>query len=125
MSQPAVTPKAVEPNKAVKIAAGGVKKARNKGAKIITANDLFTGAAFYWHKERGWTDDIREALVVEGELALAELSFAAADEACSVGPYLMDVEPDGTPSGRAKLRETIREAGPTIHPQFGRQAQRA
>ena len=125
MSQTTVTTKAAVPVQPVKIAAGGVKKGRNAGSKVITANDLFSGAVIYWTRERGWTEDLREALVVEGEHALAELSFATADEARSVGPYLMDVESDGAPAGRARLRETIRDAGPTIHPAFGRQALRA
>ena len=114
MSQTARQTPDAAPARPVKIAAGGVKKARNEGAKVITANDLLTGRVVYWTAERSWTESLERALVVEGDRALAELALATADEARSVGPYLMDVEPGGIPSGRARLRETIRLAGPTI-----------
>lgn len=104
----------------VKVAAGGVKKARNDGAKVITANDLVSGAVVYWTRERAWTGDLAAAVVLEGDEALRELAAATADEARAVGPYLMDVDRVGTPAGRGRLREEIRNAGPTIHPQFRR-----
>lgn len=107
-----------------KIAAGGVKKARNEGLKVVTANDLLSGAVVYWTKGGAWTNDLSAAFLVEGQAALAELARASADEGRAVGPYLMDVTADRAPSGRARLRETIRKSGPTIHPEFGRQAER-
>ncbi|WP_370335987.1 DUF2849 domain-containing protein [Parvularcula marina] len=106
-----------------KISAGGVKKTRNVGLKTVTANDLMSGAAVYLTKDGAWTEDLADAIVAEGERALGLLSLAETDEARIVGPYLMDVEAEdaGTaPSGRATLRETIRRAGPTIHPEFAR-----
>lgn len=117
--------KPTEPVAPAKIQAGGVKKAKNQGLKVITANDLFSGAVIYWTKEGSWTEDLTQASLVEGPLALSELSRAVADEARSVGPYLMDIESDFTPSGRGRLREEIRHAGPTTHPEFGRQVQRS
>ena len=108
----------------VKIAAGGVKKGKNTGIKVITANDLFSGKVIYWRTDGSWTGELVTAATLEGEAALEALEKATADEACAVGPYLMDVEADHAPSGRGRLREEIRDAGPTIHPQFGRQAQR-
>ncbi|MEM0927751.1 MAG: DUF2849 domain-containing protein [Pseudomonadota bacterium] len=108
----------------VKIAAGGVKKGKNTGIKVITANDLFSGEVIYWKADGSWTEDLVSAVILEGDAALEALQKAAADESRAVGPYLMDVEANHTPSGRGRLREEIRDAGPTIHPQFGRQAQR-
>ncbi|MEM7739241.1 MAG: DUF2849 domain-containing protein [Pseudomonadota bacterium] len=108
----------------VKIAAGGVKKGKNSGRKVITANDLFSGETIYWRADGAWTEELVTAVILEGEAALEALQQATADEARAVGPYLMDVEADHMPSGRGRLREEIRDAGPTIHPQFGRQAQR-
>ncbi|WP_051881480.1 DUF2849 domain-containing protein [Parvularcula oceani] len=110
-----------------KIAAGGVKKGRNEGEKILTANRLRDGVVIYRMGDGSWTEDISRAQVVEGEDAIGALAMAQADESESVGAYLMDVETTGGthPSGRGRLREEIREAGPTIHPQFGRQAERA
>ena len=109
-----------------KIAAGGVKKGRNEGEKVVTANRLRDGVVIYRAASGLWTEDLQAAEVVEGEAALGALTAAQADESESVGPYLMDVDAsDGVaPDGRGRLRETIREAGPTVHPQFGRQAAR-
>ena len=116
-------PRAQSPTK---IAAGGVKKGRNEGEKVVTANRLRDGVVIYRAHDESWTEDLSAAEIVEGEAALGALAAAQADESEGVGAYLMDVDAsDGVrPDGRAKLRETIREAGPTIHPQFGRQAGR-
>ena len=110
-----------------KIAAGGVKKGRNEGEKVVTANRLRDGVVVYRAADSTWTEDLSAAEVVEGEAAIGALAAAQADELDAVGAYLMDVDASGgvVPDGRGKLRETIREAGPTIHPQFGRQAGRA
>lgn len=105
-----------------KISAGGVKKTRNVGLKVITANDLMSGVVVYYTGAT-WTEDLAEARVVEGDAAMDLLNLATADEASVVGPYLMDIERDGyaiAPSGRATLRERIRKIGPTIHPEFRR-----
>lgn len=108
-----------------KISAGGVKKARNAGQKVVTANRLADGMVIYFTPSAAWSEDLAAAHVVEGEDAMAVLAQATADESQSVGPYLMDVAVDAggiRPTGRALLRETIRDRGPTIHPEFGRQA---
>lgn len=107
-----------------KISAGGVKKIKNEGLKVITANDLFSGAVVYWTASKSWTEDLREAQIVEGAIALEELARATADEARSVGPYLMDVDAESKPSGRFRLREEIRDWGPTTHPEFTRTTRR-
>jgi hypothetical protein len=123
MSAENAGPRAQSP---AKIATGGVKKGRNEGEKVVTANRLTDGAVIYRKADGGWTEEIALAAVVEDDAALGALAAAQADESEGVGPYLMDVDTTGgiAPSGRAKLRETIREAGPTIHPEFGRQAER-
>ena len=114
-----------------KIAAGGVKKGRNEGEKVVTANRLRDGVVVYRAEDGAWTEALLEAQVVEGEAAIGALALAQADESHAVGAYLMDVDAsDGVvPDGRGRLRETIREAGPTIHPQFAKhhdtQAKRA
>lgn len=109
-----------------KIAAGGVKKGRNEGEKVVTANRLRDGVVVYRAPDGAWTEELSAAGVVEGEAAMGALADAQADESIAVGAYLMDVDASEgvVPDGRGVLRETIREAGPTIHPQFGRQAAR-
>ncbi len=111
---------------AKKISAGGVKKGKNEGQKVITGNRLTDGVVVYFTDDDMWTEDIDSAEVVEGDVALTRLDVAVADEAHVVGPYLMDVSiANGqiVPAGRGLLRETIREAGPTIHPQFSRRSE--
>lgn len=120
MSVTALKQNASEPKK---ISAGGVKKTKNIGLKTITANDLMTGEVIYFTSEGTWSMNLINAAVAEGERAMALLDKALADEARAVGPYLMDVDPGAEgprPAGRATLRETIRRAGPTIHPEFGK-----
>ena len=106
-----------------KISAGGVKKARNQGEKIVTANRLLDGVVVYLTREGLWTEDLAHAAIGEGDEALALLSRGEADAKTVVGPYLMDVDREEgvpIPGGRATLRESIRLSGPTIHPQFAR-----
>ena len=123
MSAENAGPRAQSP---AKIAAGGVKKGRNEGEKVVTANRLRDGVVVYRAEGGAWTEDLSAAEVVEGEAALGALAAAQGDESESVGAYLMDVDAsDGVvPDGRGKLRETIREAGPTIHPQFAKRPER-
>lgn len=119
----ATTPAANDPAPRSKISAGGVKKTRNVGHKVVTANDLFGGHVIYFTADGTWSEDLAAAAMAEGDAAMDLLARAHADEAHAVGPYLMDVAPlSGVPlpSGRATLRETIRDEGPTIHPQFRR-----
>ncbi|MEM6650446.1 MAG: DUF2849 domain-containing protein [Pseudomonadota bacterium] len=107
-----------------KISTGGVKKGRNEGEKVVTANRLSDGMVVYRGAET-WAEDLSDATVVEGDAALALLEETNGEEGEIVGPYLMDVEREGdeiVPTGRGALRENIRDHGPTIHPQFGRQA---
>lgn len=106
-----------------KISTGGVKKGRNEGTKVVTANRLDNGIVVYRASAGTWTDDIDTALPVEGADAIAALEAASRDEHVVVGPYLMDVEQQGArlvPVGRGQLRESIRFFGPTVHPEFGR-----
>ena len=101
----------------VKISTGGVKKGRNEGRKVITANRLIDGIPVYYTGAGSWDTALSAAQVVEGDDALSLLTATAAQETLVVGPYLMDVEvAEGAavPAGRGTLREQIRDAGPTI-----------
>jgi hypothetical protein len=110
-----VTKRQVPSPAPVKIAAGGVKKARNEGLKLITANDLFDGDVVYRTKNGGWTGVIARAALYEGADALTALELAGQDEGRVVGPYLMDADEGRNPSGRGTLRETIRRDGPSTN----------
>ena len=100
-----------------KISIGGVKKGRIDGQKIVTANRLERGEVVYLTGDNSWSEDIEEAKIFEGELAINALNEALAQETSIVGPYLTDVEVADrvvTPSGRTWLREKIRIEGPTV-----------
>lgn len=106
-----------------KISAGGVKKGKNKGQKIVTANRLTDGVVVYRVGTNDWVEDLRAGAIVEGDAAMAALNDALREEPLVCGPYLMDVdaaEGKVVPDGRGRLREEIRFFGPTIHPEFGR-----
>ncbi|SKA25918.1 DUF2849 domain-containing protein [Consotaella salsifontis] len=92
---------------------------------VLSANDLFVGEVVYL-TEDGWTADPRRALVAHDEAAAARLEergVAAARENRVVDPYFVPVtiDGDGVPQAR-HIREAIRQRGPTIHPDIGKQA---
>jgi len=88
--------------------------------KAVTANDLFSGATVWLTADGQWSMEFSDAAALEGEALDRALAAAEADETRVVGPYAMDVSEERAPSGRARLRETIRAAGPTIHPQYAK-----
>lgn len=86
--------------------------------KIITANRLSDGRVIYVGEAGAVVDSLAVAAVFEPEAADEALALAAAQPAVFVNPYLVEVAlGDGlsrTPSGRDRLKETIRSAGPTV-----------
>lgn len=81
--------------------------------KIITANRLSDGRVIYLGEAGAVVDSLSAAAVFEPEAADAALAEAAAQPAVFVNPYLVEVT-GHTPSGRDRLKETIRSAGPTV-----------
>lgn len=87
--------------------------------KIVTANRLTDGRVLYWSVARGWTPHIEDAMQIDDANAESELALAATDEATQIaGPYLIEAE-GGRPSGRERLKESIRLDGPTVGPSKG------
>jgi len=83
--------------------------------KIITGNDLKTGAVIWWAGD-GWSLHVEDAVDVADH---GEQILAVEDAACRVnGGYVIDAEPD--PSGRgvrpAHIKDRIRAYGPTVRP---------
>jgi hypothetical protein len=94
------------------------KAAKQGRAKVITANDLRTGAVVFLRQEGDWTVDIAEARVVQDGPELDEaVAHGAAQERARVvvEAYPIEVElTEGVPLP-VRLRERIRaERGPTI-----------
>ena len=81
--------------------------------KIVTANRLSDGRVIYLGEASAVVEDLASAALFDGEAADTALSAAASQPATWVNPYLVEVT-GHTPSGRDRLKETIRSAGPTV-----------
>jgi len=89
--------------------------------KVITGNLLRDGRVAYIDVNDEWVTFIKDAAQFENDVAEEALSRVQqrVDEVADV--YLADVD-EAVPSGRARLRETIRSTGPTIRLDLGKQA---
>lgn len=96
--------------------------------KVLTANRLRDGEAVWLAADHSWSETIDAAEIardVAAEDALTEIGKASylRDEVVDV--ELIDIQ---LVEGRIvpnRLRERIRAAGPTIHPNLGKQARPA
>lgn len=94
--------------------------------KVITANRLLDGDVVWLGENGAWVERITLAKTFDGEGAVANgLAQGAAAEKNQevVGVYEMDVTVEDGVLIPVRLREKIRAAGPTTHPEFGKQAQ--
>lgn len=105
------------------------KSGKFKGLKlpvILSANDLLDGEVVFLSAE-GWTFDPAKALVAGDEDMATVMEGRGAEAARAnlvVDPYLVAVEPDANGFPRAThFREAIRQKGPSIHPDLGKQAE--
>lgn len=90
--------------------------------KAVTANLLTDGAVVYLDRAGNWTPHIRHAALYEDDKARQVLEKAATRITEVADLYLMDTAEHGIPAGRARLREAIRAAGPTVRKDLGYQA---
>ena len=81
--------------------------------KLITGNRLKDGHVLYVAVDGGLTTRFDLALQLEDAEAEAALVLAGSRRTVLVNPYLIEVEA-GRPSGRDRLKESIRAAGPTV-----------
>ncbi|MES0880311.1 DUF2849 domain-containing protein [Roseibium sp. SCP14] len=94
--------------------------------KVITANRLLNGDVVWLGENDAWVERVTLARTFEGKEAVAEgLEIGANAERNQevVGVYEMDVTVEDGVIIPVRLRERIRAAGPTTHPNFGKQAQ--
>lgn len=94
--------------------------------KVITANRLLNGDVVWLGESGSWVERVTLARTFEGKDQIAEgLSIGQQAEKNQevVGVYEMDVTVEDGVLVPVRLRERIRAAGPTTHPQFGKQAQ--
>lgn len=80
---------------------------------IVTANRLGDGRVIYVGADQAPVDHITDALVLDEADADPALAAARARPDIYVNPYLVETV-DHTPSGRDRLKESIRAAGPTV-----------
>lgn len=81
--------------------------------KLLTANRLDDGRVIYWAEGGATTAALSEAARLEGAEAEVALAQAKSRPETFVNPYLVEAT-DGVPSGRDRLKETIRSTGPTV-----------
>ncbi len=81
--------------------------------KLVTANRLGDGRVIYLGADQAPVGDIAAAILVDDGQAEAALAAAAARPDIFVNPYLVEVDRHA-PSGRDRLKERIRSAGPTV-----------
>ena len=81
--------------------------------RIVTANRLSDGRVIYLGQEDRPVESVIEAAVFEEAQAGAALAGAASRPDVFVNPYLVEVAGDAF-SGRDRLKESIRAAGPTV-----------
>lgn len=94
--------------------------------KVVTANRLGDGMVVYLDTTGGWSEYVEAARVAQSEEQSAEilaLAEAPAQATRVVGPYLMDVSLENGEPRAVSNREIIRAKGPTVHPDFGKQAE--
>ena len=82
--------------------------------KIITGNDLKTGAVSWWDGQ-GWSIHVEDAVDVGDQ---GEQILAVEDAACRVnGGYVIDAEREADGKVRpAHIKDRIRALGPTVRP---------
>ena len=99
-----------------------------KGAQFQarTANRLADGIVVYLTADNRWSESLQDADVTEGKEAgeaLLARAQASVDGNIVVEPYLFEVAREDDGIRAASVRETIRQAGPTVRLDLGKQAE--
>jgi hypothetical protein len=96
--------------------------------KVVTANRLLDGEVVWQGADGTWVELLSLARVLEGKDQVEEALELAAKSVANrevVEAYEMDVTQDEGRLVPVRLREIIRAAGPTTHPELGKQARLA
>lgn len=92
--------------------------------QIVTANRLRDGAVVYLTGDGRWSERLAAGALAEDKAAVADL-LAQAERSVAdrlvVAPYAFPVALASEGPLPTQKREQIRAAGPTVHPQFGRE----
>ncbi|PKP77056.1 MAG: DUF2849 domain-containing protein [Alphaproteobacteria bacterium HGW-Alphaproteobacteria-3] len=101
-----------------------------KGAQFqsLTANRLSDGIVVYLAADDRWSESLQDADVAEGKdgaEALLARATPSVDRNEVVEPYLFEVSREDGGIRAVSVRETIRQAGPTVRRDLGKQAELA
>ncbi|GGE08061.1 hypothetical protein GCM10011390_28900 [Aureimonas endophytica] len=112
------------------IKAGPKATPKSKGPPlpvVLSANDLLEGDVVFLAATGGWTRDPAKARIAhDPETAAAMEAEAGAEFKANriVDPYLVPVRVAANGLAVAlHFREAIRQKGPTVHPDFGKEAE--
>lgn len=100
-----------------------------KGAQFqsVTANRLSDGIVVYLTKANDWSVSLQDAEVADGkeaaEALLARGNLFFEPENFVIDVYLFEVEQTDNGIRAASVREAIRQAGPTVRTDLGKQAE--
>ena len=90
--------------------------------KAVTANLLADGRVVYLAADGSWAERLAGAAIFEDDAAAHALTAAQARAIEIADAYLIEAEAGGAPAGREAFREAIRNCGPTVRPDLGKQA---
>ncbi|MGB5092689.1 MAG: DUF2849 domain-containing protein [Parvibaculum sp.] len=99
-----------------------------KGAQFqaVTASLLVEGLVVYLTRDNRWSESLQDAEVAEGkeagEALLARAQPFVANNVV-IDTYLFEVEPGEKGLVASSVREQIRQAGPTVRLDLGKQAE--
>ena len=91
--------------------------------KAVTGNRLTDGAVVYLSPNGAWTERLADARLLADEGADTVLAEAQKRVTEIASAYLITAEAGGRPGGREIIRETIRNSGPTVRTDLGKQAE--
>ncbi len=93
--------------------------------KIVTANDLKNGLAVFLKSDGSWSLSINEAAIVVADEeieALLSKGVASENDNVVIGPYLVDIEQDGSNITPIHMREAMRaRGGPSVREDLWKQ----
>lgn len=96
--------------------------------KLLAANRLTDGEAVWLGPDGRWVESIEQGEIVrdrEGEERLERIGHEAVARNEVVGIELVEVDLFDGRIRPLRLRERIRAAGPSIHPDLGKQARKS
>lgn len=90
--------------------------------KAVTGNRLGDGIVVFLTDNDQWSEKIEDAARFGDSDSALVLEAAQRRAAEIADAYLIDLDENGAPAGRAAIREAIRAQGPSVRTDLGEQA---